>query len=264
MSEIQRLLNIMARLRDPDSGCAWDLKQTFSTIAPYTIEEAYEVADAIERDQPVELCDELGDLLLQVVFHARIAEEAKLFDFADVVNAISEKLLRRHPHIFAEQRDLSQEQVRELWENQKALERASKKNETKASALDGVAVNLPALTRAEKIQKRAQRVGFDWSTLPPVLDKVEEELAEVQQAHAEGNQQNTADEIGDLLFAVVNLSRHLNVDPEGALRGATAKFYSRFTQLERIADDRDLDLSQMSIEEMDRLWDEVKVMSASE
>jgi len=238
----------MARLRDPQSGCEWDVAQNFGTIAPYTIEEAYEVADAIARDDMSDLKDELGDLLLQVVFHSRIAEEAGLFTFADVAAAISDKMERRHPHIFGDG-----DGGHHLWEQIKADERAAKPD---ASALAGVALGLPALLRAEKIQKRAARTGFDWPDPSGARAKIDEELAEIEQApgtEIEG-------EIGDLIFAVVNWSRHLGVDAEAALRAATAKFERRFRAMEDAAGGG---LARLSLEEKEALWTKAKGQTSS-
>jgi ATP diphosphatase len=241
---IERLVAIMARLRDPVSGCEWDRVQTWSTIAPYTIEEAYEVADAIERNDSGDLKDELGDLLLQVVFHSRIAEEAGHFALADVVDAVSDKMERRHPHIFGDAT------TSPGWEALKATERAAKPD---PSALAGVPIGLPALVRAEKLQKRAARVGFDWPNPQGSLDKVNEEIAEVQSAGPD----TVAEEIGDLLFAVTNWARHLGIDPEAALRAGNAKFERRFRAMEAEAggDGRfaDLDFAQQ-----EALWQAVK------
>lgn len=256
MSEIVRLQEIMARLRDPERGCPWDKQQTFRTIAPYTVEEAYEVADAIERGDLASLRGELGDLLLQVVYHAQMAREQGLFGFEDVARAISDKLVERHPHVFGgvEVKDAAH-QTRD-WEARKAVERGSQQQE---GALDGVAAGLPALTRAEKLQKRAARVGFDWQELAPVLAKIREELAELE--HEVGNSAPAArveDELGDLLFAVANLARKLQLDPEQALRGTNRKFERRFRHMEARLAERGLKPEQVSLEEMDRYWDEAK------
>ena len=239
-TDIDRLVTIMARLRDPVSGCEWDTVQTFATIAPYTIEEAYEVADAIERADMADLKDELGDLLLQVVFHARMAEEAGDFALNDVVTAICDKMERRHPHIFGD----AAEGGHYLWEHIKAAERGAKGAE---SALDGVAIGLPALLRAEKLQKRAARTGFDWPDPSGARAKIDEELAEVEAA---GNPAEIEEEIGDLLFAVVNWARKLNIDPEAALRAANAKFERRFKAMEA-ADEK---FSERSLDEQEALW----------
>ncbi|UIJ43860.1 nucleoside triphosphate pyrophosphohydrolase [Sphingomonas cannabina] len=241
---IERLVAIMARLRDPEHGCEWDVAQSFATIAPYTIEEAYEVADAIERGDMADLKDELGDLLLQVVFHSRIAEEAGLFDLNDVVTAISDKMERRHPHIFG---DLA-EGGHHLWEAIKAEERAAKPD---ASALAGVAIGLPALARAEKLQKRAARTGFDWPDPAGARAKIDEELAEVEAAAPE----DRAEEIGDLLFAAVNWARKLGVDPEAALRRANAKFEHRFRAMEAEAGAA---FPTLGLDRQEALWQKAK------
>jgi ATP diphosphatase len=246
---IDRLLAVMARLRDPKRGCEWDTVQTFETIAPYTIEEAYEVADAIERGDMAELKDELGDLLLQVVFHARMAEEAGLFGFDDVATAISDKMERRHPHIFGDRA----EGGHYLWEVIKAEERAAKgRPDMPASALDGVALGLPALLRAEKVQHRAARTGFDWPDPSGARAKIDEELAE---AEAAASQAEREEEIGDLLFAVVNWARKLSIEPEAALRAATAKFERRFRAMETVAGDG---FAGLDLEAKEELWADVK------
>lgn len=242
---IDRLVAIMARLRDPGRGCEWDVAQTFATIAPYTIEEAYEVADAIERGDIAELKDELGDLLLQVVFHARIAEEAGQFALADVVTSISDKMERRHPHIFG---DVA-EGGHHLWEVIKAEERGAK---GVSSALDGVAIGLPALLRAEKLQKRAARTGFDWPDPSGARAKILEEIAEVEAAETDAHR---AEEIGDLLFAVVNYARKLGVDPEAALRAGNGKFERRFKAMEERAGEA---FAGMDLEDKEALWQAVK------
>jgi nucleoside triphosphate diphosphatase len=242
---IDRLVAIMKRLRDPERGCAWDVAQTFETIAPYTIEEAYEVADAIERRDIAELKDELGDLLLQVVFHARIAEEAGQFALADVVTSISDKMERRHPHIFGDVADGGHH----LWETIKAEERDAK---GASSALDGVAIGLPALLRAEKIQKRAARTGFDWPDATGARAKILEELEEVETAE---NDAHRAEEVGDLLFAVVNFARKLGVEPEAALRAANGKFERRFKAMEERAGEAFVELD---LEGKEALWQAVK------
>lgn len=245
-SPIDRLLAIMRQLRNPNGGCEWDLAQDFSTIAPYTIEEAYEVADAIAGGDPKEICDELGDLLLQVVFHSQIAADDGLFGFDDVVNAISDKMERRHPHIFG---DHKTDDVRQQWEQIKATERAM---DGPASALAGVALSLPALLRAQKLQGRAARVGFDWPDVNGPRDKIAEELAEVAAA---ANDQDRHEEIGDLLLAVVNYARHLGVDAESALRDANGKFARRFAAMEDRAGGS---LSGLSLDSQERLWLAVK------
>jgi ATP diphosphatase len=254
---IERLIELMAALRTPGSGCPWDLEQNFSTIAPYTIEEAYEVADAIARNDLPALTDELGDLLLQVVFHARMADEQGAFDFGDVVQAITEKLIRRHPHVFGETRNLNPEEVKSLWQKIKNEERTLKGNgEGPASALDGVALALPALARAEKLQQKAAAVGFDWPSVSEVKAKIEEELIEVREV--ENNKPAAAEEIGDLLFVVVNYARHLGVDAETALRNANRKFERRFQSVERALEKRGRKPEQSDLQEMDTLWNEVK------
>jgi nucleoside triphosphate diphosphatase len=259
---LTKLLALMARLRDPQRGCPWDLKQTFSSIAPYTIEEAYEVADAIERHDQAHLKDELGDLLFQVVFHARMAEERGWFDFAAVADAITEKLTRRHPHIFAGA-NLAAEDLVRVWEEQKAQERAADAG-AQAGVLGGVPRALPALTRAAKLGRRAARVGFDWPDARETRAKVMEELGEVDEAIAqaaagEGAQAAVAEELGDLLFAVANWGRHLEVDAEGALRSANAKFEQRFAHMEALAGARGLSLKELSAAEWDALWREAKL-----
>ena len=259
---LARLLALMARLRDPRHGCPWDLEQTFATIAPYTIEEAYEVADAIERHDQLHLRDELGDLLFQVVFHARMAEERGWFDFAAVAQGISDKLTRRHPHIFAGVALAAEDLVR-VWEEQKAEERAAATATGEASVLGGVPRALPALMRAAKLGRRAGRVGFDWPEAPEVRAKVIEELHEVdeavQGAASGGASAAVAEELGDLLFALANWSRHLKVDPEAALRAANAKFERRFEHMERLARERELELKALSLAEWDALWREAKL-----
>lgn len=247
--QIDRLLGIMARLRDPVSGCEWDREQDFATIAPYTIEEAYEVADAIAREDMVDLRGELGDLLLQVVFHARMAEELGHFAFGDVAAAISDKLESRHPHIFGE--ETSGDAQTERWEKLKARERASK-GET--SAVDGVAISLPALMRAEKLQKRAARVGFDWPDPSGAAEKVTEEMAEL----AEAGEADRLEEAGDLLFAAVNLVRLNGIAPEDALRAANAKFERRFRSMEAFAARDGLDFAALSLDEQEAYWQAVK------
>lgn len=248
---IERLVSIMARLRDPRTGCEWDVAQNFASIAPYTIEEAYEVADAIARSDMAELKDELGDLLLQVVFHARMAEEAGHFALPDVVAAISDKMERRHPHIFG---DVPGGGGHHLWEHIKAEERAAKgKDETPPGALDGVALGLPALLRAEKLQKRAARVGFDWPDTAGPRAKIDEEIAEIEAAT---NAAEIEEEVGDLLFSVVNWARKLGVDPEAALRGANAKFESRFKAMEAAATSTFADLP---LADKEALWQAIKL-----
>jgi ATP diphosphatase len=258
--DIARLLEIMAALRTPGSGCPWDLQQTFETIAPYTIEEAYEVADAIARGNLDDLRDELGDLLLQVVFHARMAQEQGAFDFADVVESLTAKLLRRHPHVFGEMRGLTPKAVEGLWESIKTAERAKTGSQPSGeeSALAGVPAALPALTRALKLQGKAGKVGFDWNDPRAVLAKIREEADEIERELAAGDRATAGAEVGDLLFAVVNLARHLDVDPEAMLRATNQKFERRFAAIERALADRGKSPQTASLEEMDELWNEAK------
>ncbi|MDA1324057.1 MAG: nucleoside triphosphate pyrophosphohydrolase [Proteobacteria bacterium] len=261
---IETLIAIMARLRDPANGCPWDKLQNFSTIAPYTIAEAYEVADAIERDDRPALKDELGDLLFQVVFHAQMAREESSFEFNDVVDAICEKMLRRHPHVFGDGDARSEQEQTKAWEEQKAAERAaSGKDKEDASALDGIALPLPALMRAEKLQNRAARVGFDWPKTEPVFAKIDEEISEIHEVIANGgNPDDLIDEVGDLLFACVNLARHLSVDPEIALRHGNAKFERRFRQIEANLRAAGKSPEECSLEELEDQWLVAKAMEA--
>ncbi len=257
--DIARLIEIMAALRTPGSGCPWDLKQTFQTIARYTIEEAYEVADAIARGDLDDLRDELGDLLLQVVYHARIAEEQGSFAFGDVVQAIVEKLLRRHPHVFGEAGALPPEAVERLWDEIKAQEKAARHSPKEAQgALAGVPVSLPALTRALKLQDKAGKVGFDWNDPLAVLAKIREEADEIEAEIAAGSREDAAGEVGDLLFAVVNLARHLRADPEAVLRATNAKFERRFASIERALAGAGKSPGQSTLAEMDALWEAAK------
>ncbi|MCC7273075.1 MAG: nucleoside triphosphate pyrophosphohydrolase [Alphaproteobacteria bacterium] len=257
-SPMERLRAIMARLRDPTTGCPWDSVQTFATIAPYTIEEAYEVADAIALDDLEALRDELGDLLFQVVFHARMAEELGAFDLDAVATAISDKMVRRHPHLFG--RDAEAASDAASWEAHKAAERAAKARAAGRveSVLDGVPSALPALTRAEKLQRRAARVGFDWPAADDVLDKIAEELDEIAEARAAGDQAHVADEVGDLLFAVANLARKLHVDPETALRNANFKFERRFRAIETALAAEGRRPEESSLDDMEALWRDAK------
>jgi len=264
-TDIQRLLAIMARLRDPQGGCPWDLKQTFATIAPYTVEEAYEVADAIDRNDLDDLKDELGDLLFQVVFHARMAEEQGAFAFADVVAAISDKMERRHPHVFAGATVEDAEAQTREWEEHKRREREAN-GDADRSALAGIARGLPEWQRAVKLQKRAARVGFDWPSHAPVIDKLHEEIDEVRAefeavAADPGDaaaRDRLEDELGDLLFVAANLTRHAKVDFGAALRRANAKFERRFRAMERLAAGDGTDLSALPLEAQDRYWDRAK------
>ena len=259
--DIQRLLEIMAALRTPKTGCPWDLEQNFATIVPYTLEEAYEVADAIERNDLLDLREELGDLLLQVVFHARMAEEQNAFDFGAVVEGITAKLLRRHPHVFGDARDLSPEQVKGLWDRIKAeekAERAARGQIEQTGALAGVPVTMTALTRALKLQEKAGKVGFDWNDPMAVLAKIREEADEIEAEIESGDRELAAAEIGDLMFAVVNLARHLDVDPETALRGTNAKFERRFGSIERALAADGKKPQDATLAEMDALWEAAK------
>jgi ATP diphosphatase len=255
----------MAWLRDREHGCPWDIDQTFRTIAPYTIEEAYEVADAIERDDMPALKEELGDLLLQVVYHAQMASEAKAFDFDDVARAIADKMVDRHPHVFGDLDVADAEAQTVSWEARKAAERARKPSQTGSSdgALDGVARALPALLRAEKLQKRAARVGFDWREIDPVVDKIQEELVELRTelVARQVDAQCVSDELGDVLFAVANLARHCKVDPEAALRATNDKFERRFRHIERRLAEQGRRPAEATLEEMEALWQEAKKQS---
>jgi len=257
---IQNLLDIMERLRDPETGCPWDKQQDFASIAPYTIEEAYEVADAIQRGATDELKDELGDLLFQVVFHARMAQEAGDFDFGGVVNAVCDKMVRRHPHVFADVRIMDAADQSNAWEQAKASEREARGHQ---SLLDDVPRGMAELQRAVKLQKRAARVGFDWGSPGPVLDKLAEEELEMREAMRGGKQDEMEDELGDMLFVMTNLARQLDIDPAKALRRANAKFESRFRALESIAGSREI-LDGMELDEMEALWQQVKKQQRAE
>jgi len=258
--DISRLIEIMAALRDPASGCPWDIKQTFATIAPYTIEEAYEVADAIARGDLEHLKDELGDLLLQVVYHARMAEERQAFAFADVVEAITSKMIRRHPHVFGTEAERAAGAEPGFWDRAKGAEKTA---DAEAGLLGDVPVGLPALTRAIKLQNKAAKVGFDWPSLAPVLAKLEEELAELEEAIASAPKGAAAspaieEEFGDLLFVVANVARHLKIDPESALRAANEKFIRRFRFIEARLGEQGRSPAQSDLAEMDALWDAAK------
>lgn len=258
LPNMSALLNVMAKLRDPENGCPWDIEQTFETISPYTVEEAYEVADAIDRKDIQALREELGDLLLQVVFHAQIASDQNLFAFEDVAQSIAQKMIDRHPHVFSDTTFETVEEQKAHWESIKQQER-EKKSSDNVSAVDGVALALPALTRAEKIQKRAARVGFDWDDLTPVLDKLDEEINELWQAAASREKDAIEDELGDLLFSVTNVARHMKVDPELALKGATAKFEARFKFVENAIRAEGGEMSTTSVEVLDKYWRQSKV-----
>ncbi|MBR9885953.1 MAG: nucleoside triphosphate pyrophosphohydrolase [Oceanospirillales bacterium] len=253
----------MQRLRDPESGCPWDQEQNFASIVPHTLEEAYEVADTIEREDWPHLQDELGDLLFQVIFYARLAEEEQRFDFHAIVDQLVTKLLRRHPHVFPDgtlrgerrQDEIGTAEIGERWESIKQQERDAK---ARSGVLDEIPIALPGLSRAAKLQKRASKVGFDWGEALPILDKIEEEIAELREAILAGRQQEIASEMGDLLFVQVNLARHLGVDPEQAIRATNAKFERRFRYIERQVEQRGGDWSRFSLEELDNWWDEAK------
>ena len=266
--DISRLLEIMAALRTPVTGCPWDVEQTFETIAPYTLEEAYEVADAIERGDLDDLRDELGDLLLQVVFHARMAEEQGEFGFGDVVEAITRKMIRRHPHVFGDDDARGAGMAKGMWNRIKAEEKAEKREarlargldpkDNGAGYLDSVPVALPALTRALKLQEKAAHVGFDWKHAKPILDKIEEEIGELREAMEKQNTASIADEFGDVLFALVNFGRHLKIDAETALRGTNEKFRSRLHHVERELEGSGSSLEKATLDEMEALWQQAK------
>lgn len=262
MQEIKKLLQIMSDLRDPENGCPWDIKQSFETIAPYTVEEAYEVADAIERNDMDELKSELGDLLFQVVFHAQMAAENNRFDFVDVVNAINDKLVRRHPHVFEEGESKSEAELNRDWEKHKKRERAEKglpDQSQDVSYLDGIASTMPALRWSEKLQKRAAHHGFDWDDISPVFDKLNEEIGELKaEIVQQDNQQRITDEMGDILFASVNLARHLGVNPEQALRDSNRKFISRFTIVEQLLREDARQMEDCSVAELEEYWGKAK------
>lgn len=261
LKNTQNLLDIMARLRHPEQGCAWDVKQDFASLIPYLIEEAYEVVDAIERNDLDDLRSELGDLLLQVVFHSQIAEEQGLFNFEQVSAGICDKLIRRHPHVFSDAVFNTDEERHQAWEQAKATERQEKnKTSRQDSVLSGVARNLPALIECEKIQDRAANHGFDWPDVPPVFDKVLEELDEVKEAWQSGNQAHIQEEIGDLLLVTVNLARHLNVNAEVALKESTKKFSRRFQYIEQQVEASGLNLKDCGLVELDALWDQAKLV----
>ena len=266
-SDIQRLLEIMAALRRPVTGCPWDLQQNFASIAPYTIEEAYEVVDAIERNDPTDLKDELGDLLLQVVFHAQMASEQNLFAFPDVVEAICTKMIRRHPHVFGARKDMSPEAVKQIWSDIKNEEKRLKREarlaagmsvEVEKSLLYGVPTALPGLTRAVKLQDKASRVGFDWNDPYEVLKKIREELDEVEEAMRRRADSELAAEIGDVLFAVANLTRHLKIDPEAAVRLTNEKFQRRFGFIESTLTAQGRNINETSLADMEDLWGKAK------
>jgi ATP diphosphatase len=267
--DISRLIEIMAALRNPETGCPWDIVQTFETIKPYTIEEAYEVSDAIERNDMDDLCDELGDLLLQVVFHARMAEEAGEFSFGDVVEAITRKMIRRHPHVFARSDADTPDRVKKQWdeikqaEKRERAERRTRRGVTEDSTagfLGSVQRSFPALTEALKLQERAAKVGFDWSAPEPILDKIEEEIGELREALAHGDRAKVSDELGDLIFAVVNIGRHVDADPEQSLRGTNTKFRRRFNHIETVLEKEGEKLEAASLERMEEIWQAAKAI----
>ncbi|QND39031.1 nucleoside triphosphate pyrophosphohydrolase [Rhizobium leguminosarum bv. viciae] len=267
--DISRLIEIMAALRHPETGCPRDIVQSFETIKPYTIEEAYEVSDAIERSDMDDLCDELGDLLLQVVFHARMAEEAGEFSFGDVVNAITAKMIRRHPHVFARSAADTPDAVKRQWdeikqaEKRERAERRSRRGITEdfnSGFLGSVQRSFPALTEALKLQERAAKVGFDWSAPEPILDKIEEEIGELRVALREGDQAKVSDELGDLIFAVVNIGRHVKADPEQAVRGTNTKFRRRFSHIEQVLEAEGETLEAASLERMEEIWQAAKAI----
>jgi len=271
-AQLGRLIDIMAALRTPGTGCPWDLVQTFATIAPYTIEEAYEVADAIDRGHMSDLKEELGDLLLQVVYHARMAEEQKAFAFADVAAAVAEKMVRRHPHVFGTPEQRAAGAPKGFWEKAKAEEKQARgaAQDTDAAPpaperlLDAVPVGFPALTRAVKLQGKAAKVGFDWPSLTPVFAKMKEELAELEDVIAKGDHANIEEEYGDLLFVLANVARHLDIDPEASLRAANQKFVRRFHHIENRLAQRGSSPAQSNLDEMDALWNEAKDRERSE
>ena len=265
--DISRLIEIMAALRDPQTGCPWDIVQTFETIKPYTIEEAYEVADAIERKDPDDLCEELGDLLLQVVYHAQMAEEAGQFSFGDVVHAVTRKMIRRHPHVFAVSDAATPDAVKVQWDEIKAeekRERAERRRQRgitedfRDGFLGGVQRSQPALTEALKLQQKAAQVGFDWSEAEPILDKIEEEIGELREALRDGRKDEVKDELGDLIFALVNIGRHVDADPEDALRGTNTKFRRRFRHIEEELNKAGETLETATLERMEGLWQAAK------
>jgi nucleoside triphosphate diphosphatase len=267
--DISRLIEIMAALRNPQTGCPWDIEQDFESIKPYTIEEAYEVADAIERRDMDDLCDELGDLLLQVVFHARMAEEAGEFSFGDVVEAITRKMIRRHPHVFARSDADTPDAVKKQWDEIKQAEKRERaerrvqrgiSEDFKAGFLGSVQRSFPALTEALKLQERAAKVGFDWSAPEPILDKIAEEVEELRVALREGDKSKVSDELGDLIFAVVNIGRHVKADPEQALRGTNTKFRRRFGHIEQVLEKEGETLEAASLERMEEIWQAAKAI----
>ena len=258
-SKMNELLLIMEKLRTPETGCPWDLKQNFKSIAAYTIEEAYEVVDAIEREDTDDLKDELGDLLLQVVFHARMAEEAGLFNFDDVANAVSEKMIRRHPHVFGDEANKTADDVKNSWEEIKAEEKRAKTEDETTSLLDDIPNPLPGMSRAVKLQKRAARIGFDWPNMTQVFDKLEEELGELRaEIDQNGSSERQLDEMGDVMFVIANLARHLKIDPEQAARAGNQKFTRRFNDMEAQAKTLNKDMHDLTLAELETMWQTAK------
>ncbi len=265
MSEMSELLEVMARLRDPEAGCPWDKQQTFKSILPYTLEEVYEVAEAVDQNDMASLREELGDLLFQIVFYAQMAKEAGAFEFSDVAAEISDKLVQRHPHVFGDAEIDSVDAQNQAWEKHKASERQAKAvgQNRLPSVMDNIPLALPGLLRSIKLQRRAARLGFDWPSVEPVLEKIEEELAEVREVLTEGGDiDRLTHEVGDLLFACTNLARHVNIDPEVAMRGINHRFESRFRRVEELAAQQNQSLPEMSLDEMDKLWDQAKAEEA--
>ena len=253
--ELEELLSTFRSLRDPDTGCAWDREQTFKSIASCAIEEAYEVADAIDREDFKSLKSELGDLFFQIVFHAEMANEKGIFNLKDVINELNDKLVRRHPHVFSNEKALSSEESLTIREDIKAQERKTQKLE---SLMDDVPKNLPSLLRAKKLQKRAARVGFDWKDANKVIDKIEEELEELKIEHSKNNKDKLAEEVGDILFTIVNLTRHYDLDPEDIMRRSNLKFEQRFKAMEKYAEQNDLELKRMSVDQLENVWQKIK------
>ena len=253
--ELEELLSTFRSLRDPDTGCAWDREQTFKSIASCAIEEAYEVADAIDREDFKSLKSELGDLFFQVVFHAEMANEKGIFNLKDVINELNDKLVRRHPHVFSNEKALSSEESLTIWEDIKAQERKTQKLD---SLMDDVPKNLPSLLRAKKLQKRAARVGFDWKDANKVIDKIEEELEELKIEHSKNNKDKLAEEVGDILFTIVNLTRHYDLDPEDIMRRSNLKFEQRFKAMEKYAEQNNLELKSMSVDQLENVWQKIK------
>ena len=253
--EIEDLLSTFRSLRNPDTGCAWDREQTFKSIASCAIEEAYEVADAIDREDFKSLKSELGDLLFQVVFHAEMANEKGIFNLKDVINELNDKLIRRHPHVFSNEKALSSEESLNIWEDIKAQERKTQRLD---SLMDDVPKNLPSLIRAKKLQKRAARVGFDWKDVNKVIDKIEEELEELKIEHSKNNKDKLAEEVGDILFTIVNLTRHYDLDPEDIMRRSNLKFEQRFKAMEKYAVQNNLELKDMTVDQLEKVWQKIK------